>query len=177
MHQDGSGIWDERSSFHSLSNKPLSTEQNQKNPETPEAYSADDSARLGDHNLDTKYSKDDTEYHRTHKISSLYSRVKDVFHSYRFKQFWSDPRNLFEILALIVLGLYTNYTRMTLNEIRSSSTDTHDLAVAAGKQAGAAQTTAEAAKSAANTASRRVSSTLRHPAWEFSDLLSWCFGR
>jgi hypothetical protein len=24
---------------------------------------------------------------------------------------------------------------------------------------------------------RRVSSTLRHPAWEFSDLLSWCFGR
>lgn len=161
MHQGGSGICDERSNFHSLSNKPLSTEQNHKNPDTPEAYSADDSARLGNHNLDTKYSKGNTEY-PAHKISSLYSHVKDVFDSYRVKQFWRDPRNLFEILALIVLSLYTNYTRMTLNEIRSSSTDTRNLAVAASKQADASRIIADAAKSAAETAKDALTSTVEN---------------
>lgn len=137
--------------FDSLSDKPLSAEQNHKTPETPEAHSASDSSRIGDHNFDAKQSKDDRE-HSVHKVSNVCGRIKNVLQGHRFKQFWKDPKNLFEILALVVLGLYTNYTRLTLNEIKSSSTDTHDLAVAANKQADASMISAEAARSGAATA-------------------------
>ena len=57
-----------------------------------------------------------------------------------------------------MLCLYTNYTRLTLKEVKSGSVDTHALAISAGKRADASKTLADAAKAQADSASAQASS-------------------
>jgi hypothetical protein len=94
----------------------LSTEHNQEDTEASPKDGVTNSARLRGYNFDTDHPKNDTKY-STHKMSELRGHIKGFLQSYRFKQFWSNPKNLVEIVALIVLGLYTNYTRLTLKQL------------------------------------------------------------
>lgn len=100
------------------------------------------------------------------------------------KNWWDKIKPFIEIAGITLLAVYTIYTikmyhankeaadaaknaaataDATLREIQKGGTDTHDLAVAAGKQASqavnqanAARVSADAAKSAADTAARSL---------------------
>ena len=110
------------------------SEEKQENPEQTDACGADNSSLIGHQNPNANPSNNQTRHSRE-AITRFFHNIQDLWGSHKRKQLFTDPRAWLEFVALIVLVFYTNYTRLTLNEIRSGGSDTHALAVAAGKQA------------------------------------------
>ena len=98
--------------------KPLGTQERQQS-EQSKLDSARYDTLLGNSHADEERAKKDAgqapdKAHNPHR-----RRAKELLRSHRFRQFCTDPKMWFEFAALVVLGLYTNYTRLTLNEIQS----------------------------------------------------------
>jgi len=134
----------------------LSTEQ-QKQSEQPDANGAKSRALIVENTSKQEPTANNEEDPGNHQ-HNFFGHLQDRLYTYNVRMLLRDPRVWIEIIALIVLGLYTNYTRLTLNEIRNGSGDTHALAVAARKQADASKSISDATQAQSDSAAAQAAS-------------------
>jgi hypothetical protein len=144
----------------------LSTEQ-KKQSEESNAKGSEGVSLIGQHTSNQEPSSHQTAHPADHQ-RRFFRRLKDRINTHQLRELLTDPRAWLEIIALIVLMLYTYYSgkqwnvmRGQLDQMMVGVAQTQTLINQAIAQTKAGQDGAAAAKSAADTAAAALQDTKR----------------